>query len=137
MKCKICGKNADSEYCFKHKPRKLLKKTMYPLNPMPLNTNAMKAFDKAMKINIMRNTFITIWEKRPHKSEISGEYLGRDPLTIYFHHILSKEKYPDAQYDEENIIILNFEEHGNVENDMYKYKEINKRRKQLKTKYKL
>jgi len=27
MKCKTCGKNAESEYCFQHKPRKALPKT--------------------------------------------------------------------------------------------------------------
>ena len=58
-------------------------------------------------------------------------------LSIFFHHILPKEKYPEAALDEENIILLTLNEHGNVENNIYKYEEINKRRTYLKTKYNL
>jgi len=54
---------------------------------------------------------------------------------VFFHHILPKEKYPEAAYDEENIILLTLEEHDNVERDMYKYEEVNKRRDLLKLKY--
>jgi hypothetical protein len=79
--------------------------------------------------------FLQIWKKKPHKSEISGEALGSEPLTIFFHHILPKEKYPEAWLDEENIILLTWEEHDNVERDIYKYPEINKRRELLKAKY--
>ena len=38
-------------------------------------------------------------------------------------------------YDEENIILLTLEEHDNVERDMYKYPEVNRKRELLKTKY--
>jgi hypothetical protein len=58
-------------------------------------------------------------------------------MSTYFHHILPKEKYPEACLDEENIILLTLEEHSNVENDMYRYEEVNKRREQLKIKYNL
>lgn len=65
------------------------------------------------------------------------DYLGKEPLTVFFHHILPKEKYPEAALDEENIILLTLEEHDNAEKDMYKYEEINLRREKLKTKYKI
>jgi hypothetical protein len=58
-------------------------------------------------------------------------------MSTYFHHILPKEKYSEACFDEENIILLTLDEHSNVENDIYKYEIINEKRKQLKTKYKL
>jgi hypothetical protein len=83
----------------------------------------------------MREMFLGIWKKRTHHSEVSGAYLGSEPMSTYFHHILPKEKYPEACLDEENIILLTLEEHSDVENDMYKYEEINERRKQLKLKY--
>lgn len=83
----------------------------------------------------MMEFFLSIWEKRPHKSEISGKYLGKEPLTVYFHHILAKKEHPYAKYDRQNIILLTLEEHDNVEIDMYRYEEINKRREQLKIKY--
>ena len=83
----------------------------------------------------MREMFLRIWKQRLHKSEISGERLGTEPLSIFFHHILPKEKYKDAMLDEENIILLTLDEHTNVENDIYRYEEVNKRREYLKTKY--
>jgi len=87
------------------------------------------------KINIMRAFFMEIWKKRKHYSEVSGNYLGSEAMSTYFHHILPKEKYPEACLDEENIILLTFPEHQSVENDMYKYEEVNKRRELLKLKY--
>lgn len=90
---------------------------------------------KETQFFVMRDFFLTIWYKRKHKSEVSGEYLGKEAMSTYFHHILPKEKYPEASLDEENIVLLTLEEHCNVENDMYKYDEINKRRETLKIKY--
>jgi hypothetical protein len=54
---------------------------------------------------------------------------------VFFHHILPKEKYPEASLDEENIIFLTLEEHDQVEMDIYRYEEVNKRRALLKSKY--
>ena len=68
---------------------------------------------------------------------MSGDYLGKEPLSVFFHHVLSKEKYPHAKLDEENIILLTLDEHTNVENDMYKYEEVNKIREYLKKKYEI
>ena len=84
---------------------------------------------------MQREMFLGIWKKRKHNSEVSGVYLGKEPMSTYFHHILPKEKYPDACLDEENIILLTLEEHSNVENDMYRYEEVNKRRNYLLIKY--
>lgn len=83
----------------------------------------------------MREFFLLYWKKMPHYSEVSGKFLGKEPLSVFFHHILPKEKYPEACLDEENIILLTLEEHSNVESDMYRYEEVNKRRNYLLTKY--
>ena len=40
-------------------------------------------------------------------------------------------------FDEENIIFLTVDEHANVEADIYKYDEVNKRRNHLLKKYNL
>lgn len=85
----------------------------------------------------LHRLFMDIWNKRPRISEVSKQSLGTEPLTIFFHHILPKNKYPQAMYDPENIILLTFREHDNVEINMYRYEEINKRREQLKIKYNL
>jgi hypothetical protein len=134
MKCKTCGKNADSEYCFAHKSRKPLPSgrgltsRKSSLLPQKLDKSPSKFLE-------MREFFLSIWKKRLHRSEVSGVYLGKEAMSTYFHHILPKEKYPEACLDEENIILLTLEEHSNVENDMYKYEEVNNRRNQLKLKY--
>ena len=134
MKCKTCGKNADSEYCFAHKSRKPLPSgrgltsRKSSLLPQKLDKSSSKFLE-------MREFFLSIWKKRPHRSEVSDAYLGKEAMSTYFHHILPKEKYPEACLDEENIILLTLEEHSNVENDMYKYEEVNERRNQLKLKY--
>lgn len=122
--CKTCGKNCEGEYCFRHKPRK------------KLSSNLDKKLDKKVsQISEMQQFFLKIWKKKLHYSQVSMDYLGKEPLTIFFHHILPKEKYPQAMYDEENIVLLTLEEHDNVERDMYKYDVINKMRENLLKKY--
>lgn len=86
-------------------------------------------------VPLMRDFFLSIWNKRRHKSEISGIYLGREPLSIFFHHILPKDKFEEAKYDENNIILLTLDEHTNCESDMYRYEEVNRRREKLLEKY--
>ena len=117
------------EYCFHHKPRK------------PLASN--KGFKVVKKEPTIRQTvelhefFLQIWKKRQHLSEVSGLPLVGEALSVYFHHILPKEKYPQAALDEENIILLTLNEHDQVEKDIYRYEEVNKRREQLKKKYEI
>ena len=122
-KCITCGRNAESEHCFRCKPRK------------PLSAKNVKKSQKQGTISLRNDFFLQIWSKRRHFSEISNIYLGREPLSTYFHHILPKEKFPEAEYDEDNIILLTLDEHTNVESNMYKYEEVNKRRDELKLKY--
>jgi hypothetical protein len=146
MLCKTCGKNSDSDYCFQHKPRKGLSSGINPSLTSKKGFNGGKTIQKSSllskkldkspsKFLEMRQFFLSIWNKRPHRSEVSDVYLGKEPMSTYFHHILPKEKYPEACLDEENIILLTLEEHSNVENDMYRYEEVNRRRNHLNLKY--
>ena len=157
MKCKTCGKNSDSDYCFQHKPKKGLQWGPKPSLTSKKEFTAGKFIPKKpfkpkrkllaykpkgyeamyQEILKMRNFFMEIWKKRAHKSEVSGTYLGKEPMSTYFHHILPKEKYPEACLDEENIILLTLLEHEQVEMDMYRYEEVNRRREQLIKKYNL
>jgi hypothetical protein len=126
--CKVCGVNSNGEYCFRHNKRKPL----VAKNP----TNDQKRLIME-EISSMRKLFVQIWKMRPHKSEVSNDNLGKEPLTVFFHHILPKSKYPDAAFDEENIILLTLDEHTNVENNMHRYDEVNTRRDALKLKYEI
>ena len=141
MKCKTCGKNSDGEYCFQHKAKKplltgrgLTSKGIFSQIRARPATDLKKTNEKIDR-EAMKLVFLSVWKKRPHKSEVSGDYLGKEPMSTYFHHILAKEKYPEACLDEENIILLSLDEHSNVESNMYRYDEINNRRNKLKQKY--
>lgn len=128
MRCKVCGIKADSDYCFRHKPRKRLKISSKPKRKPKLTVHSDEPSE-------MVRFFMWIWSRRPHKSEISGDSLGKHPMSSYFHHILPKSKYPQLEFKEDNIILLTLQEHDNVEMDMYRYPEINKRREKLIKKY--
>ena len=112
--------------CLNHIKRK-------PITPKRggLITAKRDAFVQNTKIELMRAFFMEIWKERKHYSEISGDYLGSEALSTFFHHILPKSKYPQVAYDKSNIILLTLEEHTNVENDIYRYEEVNKRRIEL------
>jgi hypothetical protein len=128
--CKTCGKKCVGEYCFHHKPRK----------PLASNKGFKVKVPEKHPINDfkpMQEFFLKIWKMKLHYSEVSMDYLGKEPLTVFFHHILPKEKYPQAALDEENIILLTWEEHDQVEMDPTRYEEVNKRREQLKQKYEI
>jgi hypothetical protein len=137
--CKTCGKNCDGEYCFQHKPRKQLMSNGKPMRKVKLSGASKELYDEmiADRIQAMQQFFLQIWKKRQHLSEISGLPLVGEPLSVYFHHILPKEKYPEAALDEENIILLTLNEHNQVESDIYRYEEVNKRREYLKQKYEI
>ena len=133
MKCSKCGAKALSELCFKCKPKK------------PLSSG--KGLNRKMSVisnknpNIVQNNvqmkefFELCWKNKPHYSEVSGKFLGNKCSSLYQHHILAKSKYPEACFDEENIVFLTADEHASVELDMYKYEYINKKRELLKIKY--
>ena len=123
MKCKKCGRKAMSELCFFCKPKKRLAVKRNP--------------SKAVKSEEMRDFFLSIWKKRNHRSEVSGDYIYGSFSTLYFHHILEKHKHPELAFCDDNLILVTPTEHMNVHLDMYRYEEINKRRNALKLKYEI
>ena len=128
--CPTCGAKCEGSHCFRHKPRKPMAK-----KSSLLSKKLDKSEEVIRQISEMQEFFLQIWRKRLHYSQVSMDRLGKEPLSVFFHHILPKEKYPQAMYDEENIILLTLEEHDNVERDIYKYEEVNRRRELLKKKY--
>jgi hypothetical protein len=116
-----------------------LKKGTSTLKRGPLKKASKKKMSKILDmvgdIHLMHDFFMSIWNGREHKSEVSGSPIYGEPLTIYFHHILPKSKYKEASLDPDNIIILTFEEHNSVELNPNIFKEVNKRRELLLLKY--
>ena len=104
-------------------------------NPKNSNYRIKSTYKKKDSPNKMHEFFMTIWKERKHYSEISNTYLGKEPSSAFFHHILPKSKYKEAAFDKNNIILLSLAEHDNVEMDMYRYEKINKIREELLKKY--
>lgn len=59
----------------------------------------------------MLNLFSEIWLERPHYSILSGKWLGNEPMTTFFDHLLEKSVYPQFKYEKENIILVTPDEH--------------------------
>jgi len=106
MKCKTCGKNSESDYCFQHKPRKALKTVKF-------STGKRKLSDNTEKISQMQEFFLGIWKKKQHNCENCKKWLGNEPLSYMFDHLLEKSKFPELKYEEENIMLVCLECHDN------------------------
>ena len=105
--CKICGKKADSDYCFQHKLRKKISSK---------HSNNHNKVNKNIAIKTMQEFFISIWNKKPHICENCGKWLGNEPLSYMFDHLLEKSKHPELKYEEDNIMITCLECHENKTN---------------------
>lgn len=49
--------------------------------------------------------FYDIWAKRRHYCESCGLWLGNEPLSLFFDHLLEKSKYSEFALVEENIFL--------------------------------
>jgi len=127
MKCKICGKNSEKEFCFKHKPRTQLKPGKPTLRKsLSVGSN---------QPSLMKQFFINFWKKHtPHVCEVCNKSLGSTPLTYHFDHVLEKSKYPEFSFEEENIMYICLECHDKKSRGHYSDVTI-KRIEYLKTKF--
>lgn len=60
------------------------------------------------------------WDSCPHKCEECGTNLGREALTLFFHHLLPKSKYPMFRHTHENIVVLCPDCHSQAESNISK-----------------
>ena len=104
MKCKTCGKNSQSDYCFIHNPRK----------PLSSGKGLSKKSSKTQldKPSEMKEFFMDFWKNnKQHTCEVCSKHLGNEPRTYMFDHVLEKSKYPELAFVEENIMYLCLECH--------------------------
>lgn len=129
MKCKTCGKNSQSDYCFIHKPRKPLS------SGKGLSKKSSKTHKKLDKPSEMKEFFMDFWKNnKQHTCEVCNKHLGNEPLTYMFDHVLEKSKYPELAFVEENIMYLCLECHD--EKTRGHHSDVTtKRIKYLKTKF--
>ena len=126
QKCKVCGNNADSDLCWRHKPKK----------PLKANTalKSKKEPKDVESINERNEFFLRLWNKRRHVCENCGEGLGNQPFSYFFDHTLEKSKYPELKTEEENIMFLCFNCHDKKTRGFYS-EIISNRRDYLLQKY--
>jgi len=117
---KVCAINGCNNpvfgkgFCKKHqylrtdkKPR-LLKRT--PIRKVSKTNKTLGERKLANKLD--KEFFLEIWNSRPHVCFETGEYLGNEPLTVYFHHVLEKAIYPEYRYCDWNIVLVTWEVHS-------------------------
>lgn len=87
--CKICFLNANPPKKIQYKSAK----------------QKLKDVDKREYINKQFKMFFDIWSKKRHYCESCGLWLGNEPLSIFFDHLLEKSKYPEFALMENNIYL--------------------------------
>ena len=112
-KCLKCGNNCEKEYCWKCKPRKKLKSSGFNKKRKELTEKDISEIEK------MNNFFLSIWKKRTHYCTICNIWLGNEPKTYMFDHILEKQKYPELKHEEKNIALLCLECHDKKTRGFY------------------
>lgn len=71
--------------------------------------------------------YLEHWNACPHVCEQCKRKLGRQPLTLYFHHALPKRNYPQFRHTHENIIVVCVDCHQQAETDLDKVPIIKQR----------
>lgn len=77
------------------------------------NTTRKEYNDYVMRTDI--EFYTNLWEEREHICFETGKLLLSEPLTLYFHHILGKSKYPQYRHEKWNIVLLDPDIHSQVE----------------------
>ena len=82
----------------------------------------------------LKSFYNSIWSKRQHYCENCKKWLGKEPLSYFFDHILEKSKYKELVFCEENIMLLCMECHDKKTRGFYS-DFIKEKRELLETKY--
>jgi len=130
-KCKICGKNAESEFCFIHKPKKPLKKSGAFLS---------RRQNEDIEEGQMWELFMEIKRERVDKGGWlycfeTGEKIPKNyyNTTLIYHHLFEKgvarwEKY---KYEKWNIYIVHPDVHTQIHADIDKTPRLKEERERL------
>lgn len=107
--CPVCKAPSTKETgCWKHSSKKPLKKSTLKKKP---KTQEEKDENKK-EIEKQWQFFLSIWETRPHKCQITGKWLGDTPYSWMFDHLIEKSKRADLKYEEDNIVLCTFDVHS-------------------------
>jgi hypothetical protein len=116
-------------YCRNHQYLRTDKK------PKPLKKTSIKKVSLKRKVSLKKDTeqlhrdwlfYLEIWNEREHVCFETGEPLGDEPLTLFFHHVLEKgiEKYAPYRHCKWNIVLITWQTHDQVGMDIDKCPKI-------------
>lgn len=92
-------------------PTERIKASLAPKVKKPIQKQSAKALaklkDQLEQSAIDREFYAEIWAASDHRCQCGCKSkLGKEPLTVYFHHLLEKQSYPAFRHTPENIMIL-------------------------------
>jgi 5-methylcytosine-specific restriction endonuclease McrA len=89
--------------CRFHAPKAPLKKVYPNITKQKLHTVVTETFEYMQKRD---KFFMGIWIERMHRCEICGKPLGHSPASYMFDHLLEKSKYPELEFEADNIALV-------------------------------
>jgi 5-methylcytosine-specific restriction endonuclease McrA len=96
--------------------------------PKVSKKRAKQILEQKATLEADKEFYKAIWAASPHWCFECGKKLGREPLTLFFHHLLEKRNYPQFRHTPENITILCPDCHSQVEVDLDKCPKTKERR---------
>jgi hypothetical protein len=106
------------------------KKLPRPIPRVSDKKKAMQASEKAL-FEADKLFYMEVWIASPHRCTECGCNLGKEPLTILFHHLLPKAQYPQFRHTPENIVLVCRDHHAQAETDIDKVPKIKARRNEV------
>lgn len=106
-----------------------LKRSQKPLKRTPLKRTGKKRKKSQYAEDV--KFYSKIWSFRPHICYETGIYLGVEPRSYMFHHVLEKEKYPEFRHEVWNIVLLGWDAHNQVHSNIDKTPKVKTLREKL------
>jgi hypothetical protein len=100
---KIWSKGMLKQCFFRLNPTKPIKKSYLSKKP---TEKALLAKEKKKEYTIEQTKmFLDIWKNNPHNCKSCDKYLGEEPLSLYFDHLIEKSQRRDIALCKWNIYI--------------------------------
>lgn len=118
------------QWCRKDKKPKFLNKKQKFLNRTPIRKKSKKQNqllgERKLRTLKDREFYSEIWEEKEHRCFESDIWLGDEPLTLFFHHVLEKgiKKYAKYRHCKWNIVLVSWLVHDQVGKDIDKCPKI-------------
>lgn len=99
-------------------------KKQKPLNRTSIRKKSEKQKSRLGEQKLLQETdwrfYLEIWDEREHICFETDEYLGDEPQTLFFHHVLEKgiRRYKKYRHCKWNIVLISWQVHDQVGMDI-------------------